>query len=124
MLLTGEVVKGCGHFRCRISRYPTVFQQAVGYALCPGTINVRVDRCIPIFEQFRVEGRVIGEPDQDLLFERCRINGIDAVRVRPYSLNSGGGGHGDNILEISCGCRIGGVEIGAKVEVEVFREID
>ena len=124
MVLPGVVVNGCGHFRGRINCYPAVFEQAVGYALYPGTINVRVDRCLPIVEQFRIAGTLIAEPDQDLLFERCRINGVDAVRIRPYQINSGEGGHGDNILEISSGCMVEGVELGAEVEVELFREID
>ena len=111
-------------FPGRIRRYPAIFEQAVGYALYPGTINVKVSSPIQIFEQFRVKGELIGEPCQDLLFERCRINGIKAVRIRPYMLNSGGGGHGDDILEISCGCRIDGVEPGARVEIEICREVD
>jgi hypothetical protein len=37
----------------------------------------------------RIRGVDIGYPQQDLLFEVCRINGIWAYRIRPYNLNRG-----------------------------------
>jgi CTP-dependent riboflavin kinase len=122
MVLRGRVVSGCKEFTWRMSRFPSAFEQAVGHALHPGTINVKVDQCVPIVEEFRIRGTQIGEPDQDLLFERCRINGIAAVRIRPYHLESGTGGHGDDTLEISSACWIPSVGLGADVEIEFFRE--
>jgi hypothetical protein len=52
---------------------------------------------MPIVESFRVLGTLIGEPDQDLLFEPCRVNDYEAFRIRPYQL-AGGGGHDANRL--------------------------
>lgn len=107
-----------------MSRFPDAFEQVVGHALHPGTINVKVDKCVPIVEEFRIPGTRIGEPGQDLLFESCRINGIAAFRIRPYILESGAGGHGDDTLEISSKCWIPNVGLGAEVEIELFRESD
>ena len=44
------------------------------------------------------------EPEQDLLFEHCRINGLKAYRIRPYNIKTLNGGWGDDTLEIACGC--------------------
>jgi CTP-dependent riboflavin kinase len=122
ILLEGHVVQGLGHFRQRMTKYPEVFRRAAGVSLFPGTLNVKVDREIPVKEQFRILGVDIGEPEQDLLFEECRINGIKAYRVRPYHLQTGSGGYGDDILEITCSQEIPNVPTGSAVEVELFRD--
>ena len=120
--LIGIVKKGVEDFRKRIKEYPHVFKKATGVNLYPGTINVEVDRPIPIDEDFRIKGSDIGEPHQDLLFERCKINGVDAFRIRPYNLETGDGGHGDDILEISSSEKIQGIELEIIVEIALFRE--
>ena len=122
MILRGKVEPGFQHFTRRMTTFPEVFASVSGQSLYPGTINVRVDRLVPIVEDFRIEGSLIGEPDQDLLFEPCRINGYDAFRIRPYQLASGEGGHGDNILEISCSVKIPGIEAGSDAAIELFRD--
>jgi CTP-dependent riboflavin kinase len=119
---TGRIVKGNGHFSGLMTRYRDVFQSAVGQALYPGTLNVKIDTKITIKEEFRISGADIGEPDQDLLFEKCRVNGIDAYRLRPYNLQTGRGGHGDETLEIVSQF-IPNVRIGAKVEITFFRDL-
>ena len=43
-----------------------------------GTLNVLLDTPLPIQAEFRIAGTEIGEPEQDMLFERCRIDGIEA----------------------------------------------
>lgn len=102
IVLKGRVCVGVGHFRRRMTEFPEAFQKATGEVLFKGTLNVDVSRKIPIKEHFRIRGTEIREPEQDLLFEVCRINGLWAYRIRPYHLQNGSGGHGDNIFEIAC----------------------
>lgn len=99
MRVFGIVVHGMGAWRPRIERYPEVFLAGTGQRLFPGTLNVLLEHDLPIREEFRIPGAAIGEPEQDMLFERCLINGIPAFRLRPYQA-TGAGGHGDHILEI------------------------
>lgn len=122
MILRGKVVRGCNHFQVRMTKYREAFTKAASQELFPGTINVEVDRSIDVSEDFRIEGTEIAEPEQDLIFERCRINGIDAFRIRPFHLATGFGGHGDDTLEIAASQKIPGVDVGTEVEVELFRE--
>ena len=100
MQVSGKVVHGIGAWRPRIERYPEVFLAGTGQRLFPGTLNVQLESPLPIREEFRIRGVEIGEPEQDMLFERCLINGIPAFRLRPYQPATGAGGHGDHILEI------------------------
>ncbi len=118
MTLTGTVIPGCQHFTGRMTKYRDVFKQVTGETFYPGTINVDVGQSVPIQEEFRIKGTDIGEPDQDLLFERCRINGHPAHRIRPYHLLTGQGGHGDDILEIASSEFIPNADHGKKVEIE------
>lgn len=67
-----------------------------------------------------MRGIDIGEPDQDLLFERCHIDGIPGYRIRPFNLKHGGGGHGDDIIELSSSQQI--PLTGAVVEIMFFRD--
>jgi CTP-dependent riboflavin kinase len=122
MLLRGRIVPGFQHFTTRMTRFPDVFRGATGCTLYPGTINVRIDRPISIAEAFRIAGTLIEEPEQDLLFEPCRINGYDGFRIRPYRLATGQGGHGDDTLEISCAGKIPDVDPGREAVVELFRD--
>jgi hypothetical protein len=43
--------------------------------------------------------------------------------MRPLHLTTGGGGHGDHILEIACSESIPNVEFGKVVEVELRGEV-
>jgi CTP-dependent riboflavin kinase len=105
-----------------MSRYAEVFTKATGQALYAGTLNVKVAQMVPIKEHFRILGRDIGEPQQDLLFEICRVRGKWAYRVRPFHLGTGGGGHGDNVLEIVCAERLkcDDLQDGDRVDVAFF----
>lgn len=126
MRLRGQIISGLQHFTVRMTQFPEVFRDAAGCRLYPGTINVQVDEPIAIVEAFRIPGALIGEPEQDLLFEPCRITvGMacrDGFRIRPYQPVTGAGGHGDDILEISCAQKIPGVTAGCIAEVEFFRD--
>ena len=122
MKLTGKVVSGVGNFKERMTKYPEAFKKAAGEALRPGTINMDVGQVIPIQEKSRIKGTEIGEPNQDLLFEPCTINGYAAHRIRPFDINTGGGGHGDHILEIACSKELPDVGYGATVQIEFFRD--
>jgi CTP-dependent riboflavin kinase len=55
MILTGEVVRGCGHFKERMTTYREVFKQATGEHLHPGTINVNVGEAIEFQGEFRIK---------------------------------------------------------------------
>jgi CTP-dependent riboflavin kinase len=105
-----------------MTKYRHVFTKTLGQELFPGTLNVKIDGQIEAREDFRIKGTEIDEPEQDLIFERCRINGIEAFRIRPLHLPTGLGGHGNDTLEIAAAQRVPFVEIGTEVEVELFRE--
>ena len=100
--VTGTIEHGIGAWRPRMTRFPEVFRRATGEELFPGTLNVRIDAPLPIEAEIRISGAEIEEPEQDVLLERCRINGIRAYRLRPFQPATGAGGHGDHILEIVC----------------------
>ena len=66
---------------------------------------------------------VIFELDQDLIFEYCQLNGLKANRIRPYNLTTGGGGRGDDTLEIAsefCLKDRLGLDAGSVVEITLF----
>ena len=120
IFLTGKVIPGFGHFVPRVTKFSQAFKNANGQNLIPDTLNVKMEGEIPIREHFRIRGTEIGEPEQDLLFEVCRANGIWAYRIRPYNLRTRGGGHGDNTLEIACSQKIPYVR--GLVEIALFRD--
>jgi CTP-dependent riboflavin kinase len=119
VIVKGRVVNGLNHFEGRVSKHREAFEKTVGHALVAGTINVEIAGAIRVKEDLRLKGEEIGARE-DYVFERCRINGYDAYRIRPMDQN-GNGGHGDHILEISCAEWVPDVGIGADVEVELFR---
>jgi CTP-dependent riboflavin kinase len=115
-------VDGVGHFRRRMTKFPDVFEHATGERLFPGTLNLDVREQLAPREHFRVLGRDIGEPHQDLLFEIVRVNGLWAYRIRPLDLRTGGGGHGDHILEIAAASELRPtLSRDDVIEVELFR---
>ena len=127
-VLTGLVDKksGYGHFSQRLRDFPDDFLKATGEVLVGGTLNLKLDREIKIREHFRMPDPWKDER-QVLLFEICRVLGVWAYRVRPWKLDgSGGGGHGDHILEIMCAkwiVRNGShLKHGDYVDVEFFGE--
>jgi CTP-dependent riboflavin kinase len=123
IILKGSVcpdAEGLKHFSSRMTQYPEVFERATGERLYPGTLNVNVDKPIPIRGHFRIRGTEINEPEQDLLFEVCRINQIWAYRIRPFSIVTGEGGHGDHIIEVACSQKIPNVPPGTEVEIALF----
>jgi hypothetical protein len=103
-ILRGRVVQGDKHFSSwRLPRddFRAAYRKATGQDLHRGTLNVLVDRSIPVKEDFRILGTEIGEPDQDLIFENCRVNGIGAYRIRPLNLHTGDGGHGTTYWKLA-----------------------
>ena len=105
-----------------MTEYPDVFERATGQRLFPGTLNLDVREQIPAREHFRILGSDIGEPGQDLLFEVVRVNDLWAYRIRPLDLRTGGGGHGDHILEIAAASELRPALARADViEVGLFR---
>lgn len=119
--LKGKIVAGFGDFGRRMVSFPDVFRRAMGYTPYPGTLNVDVGLPIRIKEEFRIQGVDINEPTQDLLFERCVINGIPGFRIRPFDVATGWGGHGDSVLEIACARWVPNATIGRVVQVTLFR---
>jgi len=123
IILKGSVcpdAEGMKDFSRRMTQYPEVFQRATGERLYPGTLNVNVGRPILVREHFRIRGTEINEPEQDLLFEVCRINQIWSYRIRPFHLVTGQGGHGDDTIEITCSQKIPNVSPGTEVEIALF----
>jgi CTP-dependent riboflavin kinase len=118
----GRIVTGVQDFRKRMTLFPEVFREATGQALYPGTLNVKIDREIKIKEDFRIQGVSLGDPQQELLFEKCLINGTNAYRIRPRHITTGAGGHGDHIREIACPAWIPNAICGSEVEVSFFRD--
>lgn len=118
-ILKGRPVGGIGHFTIRMTKFSEIFRMATGEDLVKGTLNVDIGRNIPVKEHFRIRGADIAEPEQDLLFEICRANGLWAYRIRPYNLRTGEGGHGDNIIELACS-KIIPTDMG--VEIALFRD--
>lgn len=111
---------GCQDFTQRMTKFPDAFEKVTGEKLQCGTLNIQVEQPIQIREHFRLKGTEIGEPHQDLLFEICRVNGIWAYRIRPYQEETGAGGHGDNIIEISSATWISENDAGL-YEITFFR---
>ena len=102
----GRIHEGNKDFTKRMTAFSAVFAKTVGEELFPGTLNVQIDEQIKIREHFRIPGAEIDEPEQDLLFEICRVNSHWAYRVRPLNRADGSGGHGDHILEIVCSIQL------------------
>ncbi len=121
--VNGRVVEGVGDFHRRMTKFHEIFTKAAGEELYPVTLNVKIDRKIEIKEKFRISGAAIEEPGQDLLFEECLINGIKAFRIRPFVLETGGGGHQDDTLEIASASYIPNAKLGSEVEVTFFRPL-
>jgi hypothetical protein len=110
-----------GHFKPLMERFSQVFEEATGEKLFPGTLNVKVETPITIKEDFRILASKLGGGEQDLLVERCRIDGIPAFRLRRFNPSTGEGGHGDNTLEISSSTWIPNSTAGSTVIIEFFR---
>lgn len=123
LTLAGKVLDGRGDFTKRFQTYPDVFKRATGEDLFPGTLNVIVDVNVKPVAHFKILGLLIGEPNQDLWFEVCRINRLWAYRIRPVNLLDGSGGWGDNILEIACTAKLRDLNgfDSNNVEIDLFR---
>ena len=104
--IRGRIHEGNKDFTKRMNAFAAAFENAVGETLFPGTLNVQVNEQIEIKPHFKILGAEINEPEQDLLFEICRVNGLWAYRIRPWNLADGSGGHGDHILEIACSVQL------------------
>jgi hypothetical protein len=120
IVISGRVIPGFGDFRKRMTAFPRVFSQATGEKLIVGTVNVNVRKSIPVREHFRIRGADIQEPEQDLLFEICRVGSIWAYRIRPFNLTTGEGGHGDHVIEISSSQHIPKANVGDSVTISFF----
>ncbi len=100
MRVAGRVITGWGAWRPRIEQFPDVFLEGTGVRLFPGTLNILLDEPLAIQAEFQILGARIGEPEQDMLFESCLVDGFAGWRLRPFQPATGLGGHGDHILEI------------------------
>jgi hypothetical protein len=66
--------KGSGDFTKRMIEFAEVFYRATGEKLVTGTLNVEIERPLPIREHFRIPD--VLDREQDLLFEICRVGEI------------------------------------------------
>jgi hypothetical protein len=114
--ICGSVQTGYGHFKVRINKFPEIFREATGEWLYPGTLNIKVEKPVQIQEHFSVTDPF--DPKQKLLLEVCRANGFWAYGIRPFNMETGEGGHGDDTIEIACSEKI---PHDGRVEVEFFR---
>jgi len=117
--ISGCVIKGVGDFGQRMIASPEVFLRATGENLFPGTVNISVDKEIPIKEHFRIPD--MQDLEQDLLFEICRVGQIWAYRIRPCNRKTSHGGHGDDIIEIASSQKIPNAQEGASLQISLFR---
>jgi hypothetical protein len=119
--IRGTVRTGLGHFARRMTEHAHVFAEAFGCPPRAGTINVKVDHPIRIQPESSIPDPM--DAKQELLIERCAINGLPAFRIRPSVIGRPAlGGHGDDTLEISSCTEVPGIAPGAEVTVEFFRE--
>lgn len=102
-----------------MTEFAATFSDATGETLHPGTMNVKIDSQLPIQEHFRTPDPL--DPNQNLLFEICRINGFWAYRIRPQNIHTGEGGHGDDTIEVACSRELPNIREGSFVEIEFFR---
>lgn len=122
LTVTGTVTpRMSGHFKPLMEAFADVFEEATGEKLFPGTLNVKVETPIAIKKDFEIPAAKLGGGKQDLLFERCRIDGIPAYRLRRCNPSTGSGSHGDHILEISSSTWIPNNSPGSRVTIEFFR---
>jgi CTP-dependent riboflavin kinase len=113
--------KGSGDFTKRMTRFPEEFRHATGENLFIGTLNVEIEKPLPVEEHFRMPDLL--DTEQDLLFEICRVGEIWAYRIRPYNRKTGAGGHGDHIIEITSAREIPNAREGAPIEISFFRNL-
>jgi len=102
--------------------FPEVFLRATGEKLLPGTLNVEIEKPLAVKEHFRMPD--VMDPEQDLLFEICRVGQIWAYRIRPWNRKTGAGGHGDHIIEITSSQEIPNAGEGSPIEISFFRDLD
>jgi CTP-dependent riboflavin kinase len=84
-----------------------------------GTLNVKIEAEFRIQEHFKIKDPV--DPNQDLAFEVCRVNGLWAYRIRASNIHTKEGGHGDDTIEIACSTEVPNAGPGSIVEIEFFR---
>ena len=121
--ITGRVWrKGSGDFKKRMISFPEEFLRATGEKLFPGTLNVEIDKPLAVKEHFRM--RDVQDPEQDLLFEICRVDRVWAYRIRPFNRETGAGGHGDHILEITSSQEIPNAHEGSPIKISFFRDVE
>lgn len=121
VVLDGRVERGVGQASRRMASSPEIYERAFGERLFPGTLNVRVERRVPLREHFRIFGiEEKNDPTQDLLVEVCLLDEIIAYRICPWRLESGLGGHGDYVIELACPQKMANMTYGSRVTVSLF----
>lgn len=103
-------------------RFGDAFRAATGEYLYPGTLNVKLQRAIPIQPQFRIRADQTGELGQELLFEICRVNRLWAYRMVRIRKRSGRPVRPNGLFEIVCAQKFPGILPGCKVVVELLRD--
>ena len=121
MTISGRVWrKRVGDFTKRMTEWPEPFFRATGENLIPGTLNIEIEKDLPVNEHFRIPDML--DLEQDLLFEVCRIGEIWAYRIRPRNRRTGEGGHSDRIIEITSSQKIPHNGEGTPIDISFFRD--
>jgi CTP-dependent riboflavin kinase len=122
MIVRGRIRTGIGAFKKIMSDHQDVFNKCLGMEVYPGNLNVELSEPLPVHEDCRIKGVEINRPCEDFVFERCVVAGRRAFRVRPLNA-TGGGGHGDQVLELVSDVALRPLLSGreAAVDVEFFR---
>lgn len=118
----GYVVEGDYQSQGIMFEFGDAFRAATGEYLYPGTLNVQVPRAIPIKEHFRIRACTSGIPNQDLLFEICRINRLWAYRIVRLDMKRGKRIHRNSLFEIICAQKLPNIYPGCKVVIELLRD--
>ena len=123
IVISGFVIPGCGDFGKRLKRenFRAAYREATGEDFVKGSLNIQIDRIIPVKEDFRILGKDVAEAE-DFQLEICLVGDIRAHRIRPYHPVTHTGGHGDDVIEICCSEEIPNATEGSPIAITMFRD--
>lgn len=121
-MIKGYVVQGDYQTQGVMFEFGAAFRAATGEYLYPGTLNVQTLLALPIKEHFRIRACNSGIPDQDLLFEICRINRMWGYRMVRLDVKKRKLVRKNGLFEIICAQKIPNIYPGCDVVIELLRD--